>query len=132
MNDYAFKRHLEERTLSFSVNVINLLDKIPREGVLHVLVQQLVQTVTSIGANCRAANRAESRNDFICKIGVVERECSECEYGLLILLKTDLLAEVLRPELQRLYEESLELAKLFSAMHCKAKLTKEPASQLTH
>ncbi len=37
---------------------------------------------TSVGANYREANRAESRNDFIHKIGVVEKEASESQYWL--------------------------------------------------
>jgi four helix bundle protein len=41
-----------------------------------------VKAGTSIGANYREANRAESRNDFIHKIGIVEKEASECQYWL--------------------------------------------------
>ena len=37
---------------------------------------------TSVGANYREANRAESRNDFIHKIGLVEKEASESQYWL--------------------------------------------------
>ena len=43
---------------------------------------QLVKAGTSVGANYREANRAESRNDFIHKIALVEKEGSECQYWL--------------------------------------------------
>ena len=43
---------------------------------------QLVKAGRSVGANYREANRAESRNDFIHKIGIVEKEASESQYWL--------------------------------------------------
>lgn len=42
----------------------------------------LVKAGTSIGADYREANRAESRNDFIHKIAIVEKDASECQYWL--------------------------------------------------
>ena len=41
---------------------------------------QLVKA--SVGANYREANRAQSRNDFIHKIAIVEKEASESQYWL--------------------------------------------------
>jgi four helix bundle protein len=49
-----------------------------------VIRYQLVRAGTSVGANYREANRAESRNDFIHKIGIVEKEASESQYWLQI------------------------------------------------
>ena len=43
---------------------------------------QLLKASTSVGANYREANRAESHNDFIHKIGIVEKEASESHYWL--------------------------------------------------
>jgi four helix bundle protein len=42
----------------------------------------LVKAGTSVGANYREANRAESRADFIHKIAIVEKECSESGYWI--------------------------------------------------
>jgi four helix bundle protein len=42
----------------------------------------LLKATTSIGANYREANQAESRNDFIHKIGVVERKAAKTQYWL--------------------------------------------------
>jgi four helix bundle protein len=47
-----------------------------------LLSTNLFKAGTSVGANYREANRAESRYDFIHKIGVVEKEASECQYWL--------------------------------------------------
>ena len=47
-----------------------------------IMGYQLGKSGTSIGANYREANRAESRSDFIHKIGIVEKEAAETQYWL--------------------------------------------------
>ena len=53
---------------------------------------QLLRAGTSVGANYREANRAESRRDFIHKIGVVQKEASESQYWLELFQEADLKA----------------------------------------
>ena len=67
---------------------------------------------TSIGANYREANRAESHNDFIHKIGVVEKEASETQYWLELFEE----ASIGDPSERRwLLQESGELLAIFTA-----------------
>ena len=51
--------------------------ELPKNRVADVLGHQLLRSGTSIGANYREAARAESRNDFVHKLGVVEKEAAE-------------------------------------------------------
>src|SRR5207245_5433527 len=67
------KAELEQRTKRFALRVIGFVAELPKSKVNDVLGYQLLKSGTSIGANYREANRAESRYDFIHKIGVVER-----------------------------------------------------------
>ena len=46
---------------------------------------QLLRSGTSLGANYREANRAQSRKDFIHKIALVEKEAAETQYWLELL-----------------------------------------------
>jgi len=62
-------RELEERTKRFSVNVIKLVESFPRNKTADVIGYQILKSATSIGANYREATRAESKSDFIHKIG---------------------------------------------------------------
>jgi four helix bundle protein len=61
---------------------------LPRNKVGDVLGYQLMKAGTSVGANYHEANRAESRNDFIHKIGLVgkevEKEAAESQYWLIL------------------------------------------------
>ena len=76
------RNELENRTKEFASRVIRFVEALPKDRVADVLGHQLLRSGTSIGANYREANRAESRNDFIHKIGVVEKEASETRYWL--------------------------------------------------
>jgi four helix bundle protein len=76
------KRDLEERTMTFALKIIAFAATLPRSKAGAIVEYQLVKAGTSVGANYREANRAESRSDFIHKIAVVEKECSESRYWL--------------------------------------------------
>ena len=74
MTNAEFKKELEQRTKRFAVDLVNWLDTLPERRAVNVLVYQLAKSGTSIGGNYREANRAESKNDFSHKIGIVEKE----------------------------------------------------------
>ncbi len=76
------RKELEERTKGFALQIIRFVSDLPRSKVTDVLGYQLLKSGTSIGANHREANRAESRNDFIHKISIVEKETAETQYWL--------------------------------------------------
>jgi four helix bundle protein len=76
------KVELEKRTKQFAIRIIKFAATLPYGKVGDVIRYQLVKAGTSVGANYREANRAESRNDFIHKIGIVEKEASESQYWL--------------------------------------------------
>ncbi|GBC85133.1 hypothetical protein HRbin11_01577 [bacterium HR11] len=72
----------EKRTQAFAVRVLRFAQTLPFRRSMQVLEMQLVRAATSIGANYREANRAESRKDFLHKVAVVEKEASETLYWL--------------------------------------------------
>lgn len=76
------KTELEDRTKRFALDVIRFVGGLPRGPVAEIPGRQLLRSSTSVGANYREANRAESRADFIHKIAVVEKECAETCYWL--------------------------------------------------
>jgi four helix bundle protein len=76
------KGELEQRTKVFAVRTIRFVAELPKNKVADVLGYQLLRSSTSIGANYREANRAASRNDFIHKISLVEKEAAETQYWL--------------------------------------------------
>lgn len=75
-------RDLEERTMTFALKIFAFAATLPWSKAGSIIEYQLVKAGTSVGANYREANRAESRSDFIHKIAIVEKECSESRYWL--------------------------------------------------
>ncbi len=76
------KGELERRTKAFAVKVVGFVGALPRNRLSDTLGTQLLKSGTSIGANYREANRAQSRSDFIHKIALVEKEAAETQYWL--------------------------------------------------
>ena len=64
-----------------------------------MLVNQIVRSATSIGANIHEANYAASKADFINKFHIALKECIETEYWLEILYKVNSLQEDVYNEL---------------------------------
>ena len=85
--------NLKVRTKKFGLDIITLVEKLPRDEVSRILGRQLLRSGTSVGANYRAACRAKSPADFIAKLGNVEEEADESGYWLEMLVD----AQKLRP-----------------------------------
>lgn len=75
---------LEERTLAFAVQVVEFVATFPRSDSACVIGRQLLRSGTSVGANYREANRAESADDFAHKVAIAVKEAAETEYWLLL------------------------------------------------
>ena len=76
------KTELEDRTKEFSVRIVRFIRTFPKTVDGIEVARQLLKAGTSVGANYREANRAESKDDFIHKIGISEKEASETVYWL--------------------------------------------------
>ena len=105
------KRELEQRTRRFAVGVFTMLKSLPNDASTKVIAFQVGKSASSIGANYREANRAESRADFIHKLGIVLKETSETGYWLDILCDLYSDSEILK----HLQAEVGELTRIFQA-----------------
>ena len=106
------RRELEARTKGFALRVIRFVSDLPRSNATDVLGRQLLKSGTSIGANYREANRAESHNDFIHKIAIVGKEAAETQYWLELFEDADMGDSV---ERSWLVKECGELLAIFTA-----------------
>ena len=106
------KIQLEKWTKEFSLILIRFLQSLPKNYLGEALGRQLLQSGTSIGANYREANRAESKADFIHKLAIVEKEASETLYWLELMLEAGIGAN---QDAIRLMQEAKELLAIFTA-----------------
>ncbi len=76
---------LEERTSRFSESIIGLCKSLESNGSIRILINQLMRSATSIGANYIEANNSSSKKDFRNKIYICRKEANETKYWLRLL-----------------------------------------------
>ena len=72
----------------FALDIIRICNKVKSEKRENVLTNQLIRSGTSIGANIREAFYGHGKNDFIAKLQIALKECSESEYWLELLIES--------------------------------------------
>jgi len=101
---------LEERTYQLSRNIVELCKKVKEDNVSKPIINQLVRSGTSIGANYSEANNASSKKDFQNKIFICKKESQETKYWLRVLSDC---APNFVEELRELWKETQELTLIF-------------------
>ena len=79
---------LLDKSKAFALRIIKVCNEVKREKKESVLTNQLVRSGTSIGANIREAFYAHSKADFVAKLQIALKECSESEYWLELLIES--------------------------------------------
>jgi four helix bundle protein len=87
------EREFKRRTKALGLDVIRLVESLPRRRAADVVGRQLLRSATSVGANYRAACRGRSVADVIAKLGVVEEEADETVYWLEMLAESGIATE---------------------------------------
>lgn len=83
---------LEEKSLNFAVRIVKL-SKFLNNQKQYVLAQQIIKSGTSIGANIYESFQAETKPDFIHKLGIAQKECSETLFWLRLMEKSNLISK---------------------------------------
>lgn len=103
---------LGERLFKFGVNCIKYTKTLSNSTENKVIINQLVKSATSGGANYEEAQAGSSRADFKNKINIALKEMRESNYWLRIMKEIDQDSK----ELNQLVNESEELKKILGAI----------------
>ena len=103
---------LEDRLIEFAARIIGFSTELPRAPAGRHIAQQILRSGTAAAPNYAEARGAESRADFIHKLGIVQKELNETSVWLRILSrinlgKHDLIISIL--------QENIELARIVAA-----------------
>lgn len=79
---------LQDKSKSFALEIIRVCNAIKRSKKESILTNQLIRSGTSVGANIREAMYAHSKADFIAKLQIALKECSESEYWIELLMES--------------------------------------------
>ena len=100
---------LQEKSKAFALEIIKICNEIKQKKRESILTNQLVRSGTSIGANIREAFYAHGRADFIAKLQIALKECSESEYWLELLIESGYHGD------RTILEQCIEVKKLLIA-----------------
>ncbi len=98
---------VKDKSFSFALRIVKLYKFLNAQREF-VLSKQLLRSGTSVGANIREAEHAQSKKDFIHKFAIAQKEANETEYWLELLYQSDYLS---KDQYQSIIQDVLALKK---------------------
>lgn len=106
-------KKIKERAYEFAIEIINLVNKLPKNTGGYVLGRQLIRAGTSVGANVEEATGAFSKDDFIFKMNIALKEARETNYWLRLIKDSKMLKEA---EIENTLDEAENVKNILSAI----------------
>lgn len=100
---------LKDKSFQFALKIVKLYTFLSEQKREYVISKQMLRSGTSIGANIREAQNAQSKADFIHKLSISQKECDETLYWLELLHQSDFLEE---KEFKAIHSDANELLKM--------------------
>lgn len=100
---------LQDKSKAFALRIIKVCNEVKSAKRESVLTNQLLRSGTSIGANIREAFYAHGRADFIAKLQIALKECSESEYWLELMIESGYYGD------RTILDQCIEIKKLLIA-----------------
>ncbi len=96
-----------DKSFRLAIDIIKYTEQLEKQNK-YIIARQLLKSGTSIGANIREAQNAESKLDFIHKLKIAAKEADETEYWLLLC------EECQYPDTSLLLKQVQEVIKILS------------------
>ena len=104
---------LEKRTTEFAKAVIRLCKSLPRSPINDRLINQVVGSSGSVGANYREANDPLGKKELLQRMRIARREAKEAHHWLDLILEAN---PNIKLKAEPLLAEALELKNILSAI----------------
>ncbi len=104
---------IKDKSFLFSIRIIKLYKYLCEEKKEFVLSKQILRSGTSVGANVREAEHAESPTDFKHKMSIAQKEINETLYWLELLCATDYIC---KSQFESLNTDAVEIIKLITTI----------------
>lgn len=109
----SFKQQFKKRCFDFSIAVLKLSEALRRKQINWILVDQLVRSATSIGANIVEGGNSTSKREFINYFQIALKSAAETLYWFAILKE---LNPQYGKEIESLISECTEIKKMISTI----------------
>ena len=118
------KNLIVELSFDFALKIIEYVEVLEKGH--HYVIGQLLKSGTSIGANVREAQNAESKADFIHKMKIAAKEADETEYWLLLCMRSKI-----HPDCEGLLDSCISISKVLSKIISTSKVSSSSNHQIT-
>ncbi|MCL2473662.1 MAG: four helix bundle protein [Alphaproteobacteria bacterium] len=104
---------VSDKSFAFAVRIVKLYQYLANNKKEYVLSKQILRSGTSIGANVSEVQQGQSKKDFLMKMNISLKECSETKYWIKLLAATDYIDSKMK---ESIYNDCVELEKLLTAI----------------
>lgn len=104
---------IKTKSFTFAVRIVSMYKFLISEKKEFVMSKQLLRSGTAVGALYREAEQAESKPDFIHKMGIAQKECNETIYWPELLQATEYLDN---NQFNSINTDAIELMKLITSI----------------
>lgn len=116
------KYNLEDRTLEFAKSIIRLCRQLQNEVVNQKLIDQIIRSSGSVGANYREANDSLGKNDFLHRLKISRKESKETIFWLELIKEAN---PTQTQKIDLLIDECTQLRNILSSIISKVKINND-------
>lgn len=107
------KNIVKEKSFDFAIRIVKLYKYLMEEKKEFVLSKQILRSGTSVGANINEAQQAQSKKDFLMKMNIALKECTETKYWIELLSAIDYINQ---EQKDSIIKDCVELEKLLTSI----------------
>lgn len=111
--NYEKPENINQRTFKFAIKVISFCKMLPKDEVNRILINQLIRSVTSVGANLEEASGARTRAEFINCNNIARREARETYYWLKMIYEVN--SQQVKDKMESILIEANEIVSILTA-----------------
>ena len=104
---------IKDKSFAFAISIVNLYKHLVEVKKEYIISKQLLRSGTAVGALVRESEHAESKNDFIHKMAIAQKEINETLYWLELLKTTGYLTS---EEFTNIDADAIEIIKLITSI----------------
>jgi len=83
-----FKEEFIKRLVKFSLQVLNFCEDLKNKKVFWSIIDQLIRSATSVGANIVEAKSSSSKRDYIHYFEIALKSANETKYWLILVIES--------------------------------------------
>jgi len=107
-----FKKEFNRRVIKFSLQVLNFCEKMKEKRMLRPIIDQLIRSATSIGANVIEAKSSSSKRDYLRFFEIALKSANETKYWLILVKESQ---PEFKLETEELLKEVDEISRIIGA-----------------